>query len=254
LAFAIKGLIPLFRKKGLFITGTDTGVGKTVVAAGLVRLARNAGLNSVAIKPIETGCSFRDGMLYPEDGVFLRQASEQAISLDHCTPFRFSLPASPARAAAMEGKRLFVGDVVEHVRAVVEDVDLTVVEGAGGLMVPIEERVMMIDLIERLGFPTLLVGRMKLGTINHTLLSVEALRSRNIPIAGIVLSRSEAAVGPEEEHTPGDIARLTKDISVVMLPHVSTQIATDAGAIAETMNQAWPQELLRQWFGEGSLS
>ena len=154
----------------------------------------------------------------------------------------------------MEARHLFISDIAEHIRAVAEGADLTIVEGAGGLMVPIEERLMMIDLAQRLGFPTLLVGRTRLGTINHTLLSVEALQRREITIAGIVLSRSEDAVGAEEEHTPVDIAWLVKGIPVVVLPRLNSHVAADPKAIAETMRQAWPEELLRQWLGDGSLN
>jgi len=236
-----------FRKRGLFIAGTDTGVGKTFVAAGLVRLARNQGLRAVAVKPVETGCPLRDGMLYPEDGVFLREASQDAISLDACVPFRFSLPASPARAAAMEGKHLSVPAIVEHVRTLAEEADLVVVEAAGGLMVPVQERLMMIDLAERLGYPTILVGRTRLGTINHTLLSVNLLTQREIPIAGIVLCRTEPASGPEELYTPADIARLVDGIPVVELPHLEPDTARDIDAIAEALHRSCLDEVVRGW-------
>jgi dethiobiotin synthetase len=145
--------------RGLFITGTDTGVGKTIIAAGIVRLARKAGLRCVAIKPVETGCGLRSGVLYPEDGALLVRASGGDIDLDECVPVRFSIPASPARAAAMEGSHIFLSDLVEHARALAERAELVVVEGAGGLMVPIENKLMMIDLIQRLEFPVILVAR-----------------------------------------------------------------------------------------------
>ena len=111
----------------------------------------------------------RSGALFPEDGAFLREAAERHLSLDECVPFRFSLPASPARAAAMEGRNLKVSDVEEHVRALAEDADLTVVEGAGGLMVPIQDRLMMIDLAERLGYPTTAGGANKAGDVESHL-------------------------------------------------------------------------------------
>jgi dethiobiotin synthetase len=231
-------------RKGLFVTGTDTGVGKTIVTAGLVSLARRRGLRALGVKPVETGCALRSGSLYPEDGAFLAAASEKAITLDEVTPFRFSLPASPARAAAMEGRKLTVSDLVEHVIALAEDSDLLVVEGAGGLMVPIQENLMMIDLVERLGYPVLLVGRTRLGTVNHTLLSVSALRVRNIQIAGIVLSCSFADIGPEEEYTPRDIARLVGDIPVLLLPFLNAEDSKDPDHIADVMESRWPTELI----------
>jgi dethiobiotin synthetase len=238
-----------YRGKGIFVTGTDTGVGKTVVAAGLVRLARKAGICAIAVKPIETGCQVRSGVLFPEDGAFLREAAERHLSLDECVPFRFSLPASPARAAAMEGRTLKISDVEEHVRALAEGADLTVVEGAGGLMVPIQDRFMMIDLAQRLGYPTLLVGRTRLGTLNHTLLSVTALKERGMRVAGIVLSCSAPDTGPEEEFTAGDLARLVEDVPVVVLPFLSPEVVGDAESIASTIASIWPAMVVKRWIG-----
>lgn len=234
---------------GLFIAGTDTGVGKTIVAAGLVRLARKKGLRGLAVKPVETGCEAQSGELYPEDGVFLRQASENELSLDECVPYRFSVPASPARAAALEGSRLFLADMVEHVRALSERADFTIVEGAGGLFVPIQDNLMMIDFIERLGFPTVLVGRTRLGTINHTLLSVQALSQRELDIAGIVLSFTESSCGVEEEFTPGDVAVFHEGTPVLSLPYLEPEIRLDPLKIALEMELRFPEEMLSKWFG-----
>jgi len=235
--------------KGIFVTGTDTGVGKTLFAAGLVRLALSRGVAVKVLKPVETGCLIRSGMLFPEDGAFLVEASGNRVSLDECTPFRFSLPASPYRAAALEGKRLFASDLVEHVLTAAETADLTVVEGAGGLMAPIDDNFMMIDLIERLGYPVILVARTRLGTINHTLLSVEALDRRGIKLVGIVLSQSTPDRGPEEEYTLGDVERFVGDIPVVVLPYVSADCARDSARIAEILSAAVPKALLDRWVG-----
>jgi len=238
------------KRTGLFIAGTDTGVGKTTVAAGLVRLARDRGIRCVAVKPIETGCLVREGILYPEDGAFLQLAAQGDLTLDQCVPLRFSLPASPARAAAMEGRILKLSDIEEHVRTIVEDADLTIVEAAGGLMVPIQERLMMIDLIERLGYPTLLVGRTKLGTMNHTLLSLEALEHRGIKTAGIALSCTELGPGPEEEFTSGDLAKLVKDITVVVLPHLEGDTGKNPEKIANKISAIWPPDFVAKCLGE----
>jgi dethiobiotin synthetase len=191
----------------------------------------------------------RDGILYPEDGAFLREAGENDLTLDECAPFRFSLPASPARAAAMEGRRLNLADIEEHIRAVVENSDFTVIEGAGGLMVPIQDDVMMIDLIRRLGYPALLVGRTRLGTLNHTLLSLNALKHYEIAPAGIVLSCMVNPAGPEEEYTPTDLNRFVRDVPVMVLPFLNSESATDASGIAEIMAASWPDDVIKRWLG-----
>jgi dethiobiotin synthetase len=234
---------------GLFVAGTDTGVGKTIVTAGLVRLALANGRRARAIKPIETGCSVRAGVLFPEDGALLCAASGGALTLDETAPFRFSFPASPYRAAAMEGKRLKLANVVEHVRTVAAGYDLTLVEGAGGLMVPIEERLMMIDLMERLAYPVLLVARTALGTVNHTMLSVEAMKRRAIKLAGIVFSCTSTPPGPEEEFIPREVARLAGDVPFAVLPFLSSEIIGDPSAIARIMADLWPEQTLKKWLG-----
>lgn len=239
----------IMRQKALFITGTDTGVGKSIVAAGLVRLARMKGLRGVGVKPVETGCAVREGVLFPEDGAFLQKASEHDLTLDACAPFRFSLPASPARAAAMEGRRLDIAEMEEHIRAVAETAHFTAVEGAGGLMAPIQGDLMMIDLVERLGYPVLLVARTRLGTINHTLLSLRALNQRSIAVEGIVLSQTIDSIGPEEEYTPGDLARLVKDVPLVVLPYLNGEQASEPSRIAEAIKAAWPIEIVNRWLG-----
>lgn len=235
--------------KGLFVTGTDTGVGKTLVAAGLVRLARERGLRCIATKPVETGCHVREGELYPGDGGILQQASEGDLSLDMCVPFRFSLPASPARAAAMEGGCLYVGDLVEHVHALSEMADLVVVEGAGGLMVPIQNRVFIIDFIQRLGYPVILVARSRLGTINHTLLSLEAMKHRGIQTAFVVLSCDQSNPGPEEDFTRGDIEKLAGSTPVIMLKNLPPEATTDPQRIALYMQETFPEVVLDRWLG-----
>jgi dethiobiotin synthetase len=235
--------------KGLFVTGTDTGVGKTVISTSLVRLARRRGVNAVGIKPVETGCDWKAGVLHPEDGALLTAASDNEISLDEVTPFRFSLPASPARAAAMEGRKLMLADIVAHISAIAESAEMVIVEGAGGLMVPIQENLMMIDMVERLGFPVVLVARMRIGTINHTLLSVSALEARSLGIAGIVLSCSSREFGPEEEHTAGDIARLVKHIPVAVTPFLDENVLAHPDSIADAIQASWPKEFLSRLLG-----
>ncbi|MEW6139872.1 MAG: dethiobiotin synthase [Thermodesulfobacteriota bacterium] len=240
--------------RGIFIAGTDTGVGKTVVSSGLVRLARRYGIRCAGLKPVETGCIAKSGELFPEDGARLVEASEGEITLDECAPLRFSIPASPARAAALEGSQIYPSDLVEHVRAVAEKVELIVVEGAGGLMVPIDERTMMIHFIERLGFPVLLVARSRLGTINHTMLSLEALRNRGIGILGVVVSCTDATPGPEEGYSAGDLGRLASPVRVVTLPHLPPSESADPERIFVAMKGAWPEDFVMALLSHESTS
>jgi dethiobiotin synthetase len=235
------------RTKGLFIAGTDTGVGKSIVAAGLVSLARLEGIEAIGVKPVETGCRIESGVLWPEDGALLQAAGGDAFTLDECAPFRFRLPASPYRAARAEGTSLNLGRMEAHIKFLALAVDLTIVEGAGGLMVPLTEDSLMIDLVRKLGYPVILVARTSLGTVNHTLLSVEALKSRGLAVGGIVLSGSSRKVGEEEEFTPSDISRFIGEIPLVGLPYLTKKQRSSPKTIAEQMRRAWPREIWSKW-------
>ena len=224
-----------------------------MVAGGLTRLARKHGIRALAVKPVETGCVYEDGMLYPEDGALLREAGQKELTLEESAALRFRLASSPARAAAAEGCEISLSAIEQHVRDIAARGDLIVVEGAGGLMVPIQGRSMMIDLIERLGYPVLLVARTRLGTINHTLLSVHALRSRGIEIVGIVLSASFPDTGPEEAYTPEDIAQLVDGVPLAVLPYVSPMQRGNPLAIATIMEREIPASIWKPWVGLGPV-
>jgi dethiobiotin synthetase len=187
--------------------------------------------------------------LWPEDGSFLREASDEKADVGEIVPYRYSLPASPARAALTEKQTINTTDLVDRIRASVRDADLTVIEGAGGLMVPINLDTNMIDLAQLLGYPVILTARMRLGTINHTLLSLEALERRNLPVVAIVLSHISPEVGPEEEFTPQDVERLAGGIPVLVLPHLDSETVGSPRRISKIMAQSWPKELINLIIG-----
>jgi dethiobiotin synthetase len=203
---------------GAFITATDTGVGKTFVACALLRAAVRRGLRVAAMKPCETG----DG----DDGARLIAATGRALDPALARPYRFALPASPEAAARAEGTIIDVDRIVAAFHTLAPDADLTLVEGAGGLLVPIAPGVLMADLAARLGLPLLVVARASLGTVNHTLLTLEAARQRELPVAGVILTRAVDSYGPDEASNPLAIATWGKVPILGALPHVAdaTQI------------------------------
>ncbi len=182
------------RLSGLFITGTDTGVGKTAVAVGLLRCAFRRGRRPIPLKPAETGCA-PDA----DDARRLWQAAGEPIDERDVCPHRFRLPAAPAQAAPLEGQRLLLDQIVAHAQAIAAAGDWLLVEGAGGLLVPYGDDWTAADLIQRLGLATLVVARTSLGTINHSALTVQELRRRHIPIAGLILNRVAPHPEPQEE-------------------------------------------------------
>ncbi|MCP3162898.1 dethiobiotin synthase [Myxococcus qinghaiensis] len=168
----------------IFVTGTDTGVGKTQTSRALLSLLVDAGLGPEGFKPYESGCA---SLKAPSDALTLREAARSTLPLDVLCPHRFRAPVAPGVAAARLGREpdwnvtLAAWARLKHGPAVVE--------GAGGLFVPLDSRHDVIDLIQALRLPVLLVARAGLGTLNHTALSLQALEARRIPVRAVLLSR-----------------------------------------------------------------
>jgi dethiobiotin synthetase len=175
---------------GCFVTGTDTGVGKTVVACALVRGLRARGLDVGAMKPVETGVG-ADG---PLDALALRAAAGDVDALEDVCPQRFALPAAPTVAAAAEAREVDLAAIeTAHARLAARH-DWLVVEGAGGLLVPAARGASMADLAARLAHPLVVVARARLGTLNHTALTLEAARHRGLRVAGLVICHADGAL------------------------------------------------------------
>jgi dethiobiotin synthetase len=174
---------------GIFVTGTDTGVGKTVVAGGLAMLWRRRGLRVGVFKPIATGCVWRIRLgLTSEDAECLSYCAGSDLPLDIVNPIRYRRPVAPMVAADEAHAPIDFEALWQAYDQVCHTSDVVIVEGVGGLLVPIERKRMVADLAAEFGFPLLIVARAGLGTINHTLLTIEAARARGLTIAGVVLN------------------------------------------------------------------
>ncbi len=180
--------------RGLFVTGTDTGVGKTQVACALVRGLCARGIDVGVIKPIETGV----GEEGPLDALALLEASGSGDPLEDVCPQRFALPAAPTVAARHERREVDLGAVKRAFGRIRSRHECVIAEGAGGLLVPAAEGVSMADLARELALPVLVVARASLGTINHTLLTLEVAVARGLPVAGVVISHPEL-ISPADE-------------------------------------------------------
>lgn len=205
--------------RGLFITGTDTGVGKTLVTGGLAACLRKRGLRPGVLKPVETGCAVRAGRRVPRDGAFLRGMAGTDLPVERIVPYRLREPLAPEVAARREGVTLRIPRIVRALRSISASHDCVLVEGAGGLLVPVTRRRTMADLAGTLGLPVLLVARLGLGTLNHTLLSLFYLRQRALPVVGIVLSAAEPGGGQAAQTNPSVLARWSPVPILGVLPH-----------------------------------
>jgi len=178
-----------------FVTGTDTDCGKTTITRALAAAFTEAGYTVGVQKPVETGCLETDGDLVGEDAEALRRAARaEDTSRDEITPYRFALPASPERAAEAEGRgrRVEAGPILEALTRIEAKSDVVFVEGAGGLLVPLSPDLLIADLARTIGYPTIIVARNALGTVNHTMMTLEAARARGLEVVGVILSNTES--------------------------------------------------------------
>ena len=202
----------------LFVTGTGTAIGKTLVAAALCHELRAAGRPVRALKPVLSG--YDPATLHESDpGVLLASLGEPVTekTIAAITPWRFAAPLSPDMAAAREGRRLDLAEIVAFCRAA--EGDPLLIEGIGGCMVPLDDRHTVLDWMAALGAPALVVAGSYLGTISHTLTTLAALRGRGVPIAGLVISESGESPVPSAE-TAGTIARHAGPLPIALLPRL----------------------------------
>lgn len=202
----------------LFITGTDTGVGKTVVAAAIACCFRRKGLKVGVMKPCETGV---DDLSRPgADARLLRWAAGSDDDDTLIAPYRLKEPLAPALAAERDGVVIDPELIAEAFTDISRGKDLVLVEGAGGLMVPVRGGYLMADLAARLRLPLLIISRATLGTINHTLLTIFAARSMELPIAGFMINRMPRKPDVAEMEAPHQLASLASADLLGVLPEI----------------------------------
>lgn len=195
---------------GLFVTGSDTGIGKTLVTAGLARLLTSRGRVGV-VKPIESGSEpDASGQPVPSDALTLREAAHAtALPLDEVVAYALRAPLAPAIAAREEGVTIEPDRALRLIRRARSRSDFVLVEGAGGLLVPLAPGApyfTVADLIKESGLPVLLVASASLGTLNHTLLTARELERRRIPLFGVILNHLSSKEGPETATNPRVLA------------------------------------------------
>ncbi len=219
---------------GIFITATDTGVGKTFVGTGIARALRDREIDVGVMKPAETGCRMKRGELVPRDARALLQASGANDPLDLVNPYRFRPPVAPMVAAAEEGRTIAAGPILSAYRKLRERHDFLIVEGAGGIMVPLSRRRAYLDLAEAMGLPVLIIARPDLGTINHTVLTVMALRSREISPAAIVVNFSRKTANTLAVRTNPALIEKIIGVPVFAVPYG----VRDLSPLAQSL---WPE-------------
>jgi dethiobiotin synthetase len=202
---------------GLFFTGTDTGVGKTIVACAVARALRRRGERVRVCKPVATGAGWNGERWLSDDTCKLSEAAGDA---DHAaiTPWALPEPAAPPVAARLSGVTLSLPEMVEAVRRRADESGTLLVEGVGGLLCPLTDRETVADFAAELRLPLVVVARRSLGTLNHTLLTLEVARRRGLPVAGVVVSETAPPRGAAEET---NVEELRKRLDVPLLAVVA---------------------------------
>lgn len=204
--------------RGIFVTGTDTGVGKTIVAATLARLLRMNGVSVGVMKPVTSGCREVSGELVSDDALLLSQAAGIGIS-DDVAPYRLREALAPAVAAMIDGVKVDFPLIKAAFDRLASSFDFVIVEGAGGLMVPLSGGLLVSDLALELGLPLLVVARPGLGTINHTVLTCFAARQMGLQVAGVIVNGMPEHPGPAEQGAPHQIGSLCGAPVLGVWPH-----------------------------------
>lgn len=220
--------------RNLFVTGTDTGVGKTLVAAALLRGFRQRGLRVAGMKPVASGCERTPAGLRNEDALALQAQSSAHWPYATVNPFAYEPPIAPHVAAAEAGVPIDFDTIAACYRQLDADSDLVVVEGAGGWLVPLAGERTIADLAASLGLDVVLVVGLRLGCLNHAFLSAEAIAARGLTLAGWVAN----TVDPGYERLEANLATLDARLPAPRLGLVPHVRAGDVGAAAAALDVA----------------
>lgn len=216
------------KKNGLFITATDTGAGKTLIAGGIATVLRQQGLKVGVFKPIASGCR-DEGVLISDDTEFLAMCADADYSLSVITPVTYKIPAAPITCVQLEGREIDYEAIVTAYTYLCENTDVVIVEGIGGAMVPLDAENTVLDLAVEFNLPTVIVARPNLGTINHSLLTIAAVRNAGLPVAGLVISGYNAFEADiAEESSPDVICGFSNTNLLSIVPYDEESSVEDA--------------------------
>jgi dethiobiotin synthetase len=229
--------------KGVFVTGTDTGVGKTVVTAGIVNALASKGIRVAGLKPVVSGArETPEGPVW-EDVVALASAGGEVLSIDQRAPYRFNPPCAPDLAARQAGTTITLSTLLGRVGDLEDRVDYCVVEGVGGLRVPLGPNLELVDWVAASGFPVLVVVGIRLGCINHALLTAEIIHQRDLPWLGWVANHVDPLFCFGEDAVDSIAARLGPP--AVELPSFQGELRPeDLASLASPFCAEWVKTLL----------
>ena len=223
--------------RGYFVTGTDTGVGKTWITVGLMLALRDQGLNVVGMKPVATGCYQTSAGLRNEDAVKILAHSSQPLPYEWINVYSFEPAIAPHLAAQEQGVEMTVEAILAAHKRVADRAEFIVVEGIGGWRVPLNDRQGIWDLARHLEYPVILVIGLRLGCINHALLTTEAISTDGLDLAGWVANQ----IAPDYPRLEATLDTLSARLQAPMLAHVPWLDREDMQAVASYLSQGEAQ-------------
>ncbi len=224
-------------QRGFFITGTDTGVGKTIIAGAVAMLLKSLGLEIGVMKPVESGCMRRGGSLLPHDGMFLKQISHAEDPISDISPSLFENPLAPLAAAGIENREVDLLLIKEAFARMSDKYDALVVEGIGGLMVPLRKDYYVLDLARDFGLPLIITARPGLGTINHTILTVNTALKEGLKVAGVVINYVHSPENDLAEKTNLNLLSSLLPVRIAgVFPHIENPDEKSIAGAAENFD------------------
>jgi len=223
---------------GLFITGTDTGVGKTMVAGAIAQQLAERGRQVGVFKPIATGCRMTREGLVSTDAEFLAHCVDSPFSLDQINPIRYQEPLAPMVAVEQTGRQIDWETLELAYNNIVDCSEVVIVEGIGGLMVPITRDYLVLDMMADMNLPVVIVARSQLGTINHTMLTIHACRQRKLQIAGIVINGYRADCDDTAQQSNPQVIQDISGVPVLAVIPYDTDSCVERGVLADQVKAA----------------
>jgi dethiobiotin synthetase len=213
----------------IFVTGTDTGIGKTFVTAGLAAVMQSLGYKAGVYKPIQSGAEVKNGFLVSPDLAYVKKLDFYVETL---STYLLKTPAAPAIAAEREGVKINMASVTREFLTLKQSCDVVLVEGAGGLLVPVTKQETMADVAKQLDIPVVIIARPDLGTINHTLLTINQAKASGLDIAGVIINRYPAGTKDIAVRTaPGLIEEYSGVNILGIVPNISSFSSIKPGEI-----------------------
>ncbi|MDK1032276.1 MAG: dethiobiotin synthase [Planctomycetia bacterium] len=234
------------KAKGFFVTGTDTEVGKTIITGAMAVALAREGVNAGVMKPVATGCALRREGLVSADAEFLAQVADAPEPLHIINPVSLAEPLAPSVAARRAKVSIDRALIRQALAQIISRHDAVLVEGIGGLLVPIADNFLVADMAAEFALPLIIVARPGLGTINHTLLTVEVARSRGLQVAGIIINGYHAEMAGTAEDTNPEELRRCAGVEVLAVVPWDDRTSLGEARIGESVISAVAQIRLKR--------